>query len=138
MQPGSNIQPKLIDVTSGVLLPQNDNRTAIIIPSHPTTRYTLSFGVTAVLDNAVNIPPAFPPIVMEGDTWKCVLKREIHAITTGAPITIQVIEVIDTDRQIENEESLPDDIEMGRPQMSRGLEQRDSPDSLRGGVTWLD
>lgn len=114
MQPGSNMRAVVITAADQEIIPPDDNRIGLIIPSSNTGRFTLSFSGAAILDQGINIPTGVLPFTLTGEDWKCVVKRAIRGIAAVDPTTIQVIELIAINRtQSQGDVKNQDEIELG-------------------------
>lgn len=102
MQPGSNIRQVAIAIASGEFLPALDSRIGILISSHPTVDYTISFAGVAVLGQGVNIPHATQALQLLGSHWECLVKRSIQCIADTTPINLQIVELLRETRDVQN------------------------------------
>jgi hypothetical protein len=66
------------------ILGPNLKRWAIILPPHPSGRYTVEFGNTAIQDIGLNILPNGPPLVLWFPQFGDSITEEIRAFDANA------------------------------------------------------
>lgn len=82
-----------VGLSDTVIAPGNDRRRRLVISAPRTNRVTINFAGPAVLDQGINIHPGTLPLILIEEDIGQALREEIHAITTGGPETLGILDV---------------------------------------------
>jgi hypothetical protein len=85
--------------TSKTILRANPRRCRIILPLPPGTTLEFSYQEVTIAGQGIAISGATYPLVISEEDWGDLVERAISGIMSNA-ITINVIEVLDTERKI--------------------------------------
>lgn len=91
---GLNPLSVVVATTSTSLIGPNPHRTALIISSGLTNRFSVAFGVAAILDSGLTIRPGVNPIILSRDVLGDAITQAVTAIFAAVGEVVAVLEVL--------------------------------------------
>lgn len=84
-----------VAAASGVGLPDNPRRVALLLGAHDAQNYHVAFGEVAVMSSGIGIPQRTDTLILTADLIGETITKEVRFIA-NVPIDVPVVEVVES------------------------------------------